>query len=288
MVLTRLLAACACALFLPAPANAQPPVWVVKDADSELVLFGSVHVLPPGLDWRSGALDAALRSADDLWFELPSGPGAEQEIARLAAGRGMLAPGQSLFALLPPDDAARLLKVAQAHGLDRANLARMKPWLAEVALASAVYAKAGADARYGVEATLGGSVPAAVRREALETAAQQIGFFDETPLAEQLSSLAESLRELEADPDTFADLVRAWMAGDVAALDREALQPLRRAAPGVFRRLVTERNERWVTRLEARLKGSGRTVVVVGVGHLVGDEGLPTRFRTLGYSVTGP
>lgn len=288
MVLNRLFAGLAAAFSLAAPAAAQPPVWVVRDADSELVLFGSVHVLPPGLPWRSAALDAALRDADDLWFELPSGPDAEQEIARLAASRGMLAPDQSLFTLLPPADAARLIKVADAHGMDKASLSRLKPWLAEVALASAVYAKAGADSRFGVEAMLGGSVPAAVRREALETASQQIGFFDETPMAEQLASLAGSLRELEEDPDTFADLVRAWMAGDVGALDREALQPLRRASPGVFRRLVTERNERWVSTLDARLKGNGRTVVVVGVGHLVGAEGLPARFRALGYSVTGP
>jgi uncharacterized protein YbaP (TraB family) len=40
--------------------------------------------------------------------------------------------------------------------------------------------------------------------------------------------------------------------------------------------------------LDQRLKGKGRTVVVVGVGHLVGADGLPARLRALGYSVTGP
>ena len=46
----------------------------MRDADSEMVIFGSVHVLPPGLDWRPKALDAALAKADDLWFELPIDP----------------------------------------------------------------------------------------------------------------------------------------------------------------------------------------------------------------------
>ena len=62
----------------------------------------------------------------------------------------------------------------------------------------------------------------------------------------------------------------------------------RAAAPGLYARLVTERNERWLTTLKARLDGSGRTVVVVGVGHLVGQDGLPARLRALGYSVEGP
>jgi uncharacterized protein YbaP (TraB family) len=51
---------------------------------------------------------------------------------------------------------------------------------------------------------------------------------------------------------------------------------------------VVDRNARWMTPLRARMAGSGRTVVVVGVGHLVGSEGLPARFRALGYSVEGP
>jgi uncharacterized protein YbaP (TraB family) len=40
--------------------------------------------------------------------------------------------------------------------------------------------------------------------------------------------------------------------------------------------------------LDARLKGHGHTVVVVGIGHLIGPDGVPARLRALGYSVTGP
>ncbi len=36
-----------------------------------VVLFGSIHLLPAGLDWRPPALDDALARADALWFELP-------------------------------------------------------------------------------------------------------------------------------------------------------------------------------------------------------------------------
>lgn len=283
-----LAAALLAALSLAAPARAEPPVWIVRDADSEVVLFGSIHVLPPGLAWRPKALDRALAEAQDLWFELPSGPAAEAEVARLAATLGILPPGQSLFRLLPAEDAALLMKVARTYGVEPANLDRLEPWLAEVALAGAAYRKSGADTANGVEAQVSGSAPEAIRREAFETPAQQIRLFDEAPLPEQLASLRETLRELDTDPQAYDKLVRAWMAGDVRGLDEEALQPLRQASPGVFRRLVSDRNARWVDALDLRLKGRGKTVVVVGVGHLVGDEGLPARLRALGYSVTGP
>ncbi len=276
--------ALACAL----AARAAPPVWMVRDADSELVLFGSVHILPPGLKWRPAALDAALARADDVWFELPMDPASQAQVAQLAAGLGVLPPGQSLFALLPPADAQMLMKVADAYGVDRLTLDRLEPWLAEVALAGAAYRKAGADTEHGVEATLNAATPRAARRAAFETPAEQLALFDQAPMPEQIASLRETLGELEADPEAYMKLVRAWVAGDVAGLDREALQPLRDAAPKMFARLVAGRNERWLKILQRRLKGHGRTVVIVGVGHLVGPGGLPARLRALGYSVTGP
>jgi hypothetical protein len=105
---------------------------------------------------------------------------------------------------------------------------------------------------------------------------------------EQLASLRETLHEMADKPDEYAVLVKAWIDGDMATLDAEALAPLRKASPDLFKRLVTDRNARWTQVLDARMKGHGKTVVVVGVGHLIGPEGVPARLRALGYSVTGP
>ena len=283
------LAALAAALLasLPKPALAEPRVWVVRDADSEMLIFGSVHVLPPGLSWRPAALDAALRRAEDLWFELPVDAATERETARLAANLGLLPAGQSLFGLLTPADATKLVRLAQVYGVDRVTLERLKPWLAEVALASALYRKFGAVAEHGVEASVSAAAPAAVRRQALETPAQQLSLFDQTPLADQITSLRETMDELDHDPGRFRALIDAWIDGDMAGLERETLS-LRKASPDMFRRLITDRNAAWARTLDGRLKGRGRTVVVVGAGHLVGEDGLPTRLRALGYSVTGP
>jgi uncharacterized protein YbaP (TraB family) len=270
------------------PAAALPPVWIVSDADSELVLFGSVHVLPEGLDWRPPELSAGLARADDVWFEMPMDVEAEAQSARVAASRGLLPAGQSLQQLLPPKTWDRLMAAAVHYRLSPDMLARMEPWLAEVALSGAVYQLAGASPAKGVEKQLHAAAPTAAVRKAFETPEQQIAFFDEAPLADQIASLEHSLEEIERDPEAFSTLVGAWMSGDLATLQRIAIDPLRQAAPVIYRRVVTERNEVWARELDARLKGEGRTVVVVGVGHLIGAEGLPAKLRTLGYSVEGP
>ena len=284
----RLLAGLALALAAATAAQAKPPVWIVRDADSELVLFGSVHLLPPGLDWRSRPLDQALAHADDVWFELPIDPATQAETAMLAGELGVWPAGQSLFQLLPPADGARLLRVARAYGVDPAVLDRLRPWLAEVALGGAAYRKAGATEGHGVEETLSAAAPAAARRQAFETARQQIDILAGAPVADQLASLRQTLEEMDQAPDEYLRLLKAWMAGDLKALDREALRPLRLASPSLYRRLVSDRNARWAEALDLRLKGHGRTVVVVGMGHLIGADGLPARLRALGYRVEGP
>jgi uncharacterized protein YbaP (TraB family) len=275
-------------LWTAGPAWAQPPVWVVRDADSELVLFGSLHVLPARLNWKPPALTRALAAADDLWFELPMDAASEAEVARLAAGRGAMPPGQSLFAVLSRADAVRLSRVAQAYGVAPALLDHLQPWMAEVVLSAATFRRSGANAADGAEKTIAAAAPPSAGRRAFETPAEQISLFADVPMTEQIASLNETLREMQDNPDQFAALLRDWMAGDMAALDREALQPLRKASPAMFRRLVSERNARWASVLDTRLKGRGRTVVVVGVGHLIGPDGVPARLRALGYSVEGP
>lgn len=47
-------------------AEAAPAMWLVKDGDSEIYLFGSMHVLQPGLKWRAPAYDEAWRRADTV------------------------------------------------------------------------------------------------------------------------------------------------------------------------------------------------------------------------------
>ena len=282
------LAVALCATFAASPVPAQPPVWVVKDRNSQLVLFGSVHVLPPGLNWEPPALARALARANDLWFELPIDRQAEALTGQLAVQNGILPEGQSLLALLGPDDAERLTRVAAAYGLSAPFLDRFQPWLAEIALAGGAYREAGATSRTGVEKIIAAAASPKAKLRAFETPEEQIGMLSGGPMPEQLASLRETLGEMEEDPDAFGALVRAWMAGDVGDLDRQALAPMRKVAPGLFKRLVMDRNAAWAAALDARLKGRGRTVVVVGVGHLVGPGSLPSRLRALGYSVSGP
>ena len=283
----RLLGAVA-ALCLATPALAKPPVWIVRDADSEILLFGSVHVLPPGLDWEPERLRAALAAADDVWFELPIDPASEAQTGQIALVKGRLPQDQTLSSLLSPKGRQRLLKACMRFHISPGILDKYEPWYAEVILAVMEFQAAGADADSGVEKMLAAQAPASAQRRAFESPEQQIDMFDSAPRDAQIASLEQSLIEMERDPKAYDRLLGAWMKSDVKALEKNALEPLRKAAPEIYKRLVLDRNAAWTTALDARLKGSGRSVVIVGVGHLIGPGGAPARLRALGYSVEGP
>ena len=167
-------------------------------------------------------------------------------------------------------------------------LDRLRPGRAEVVLGAAAYRKAGAGGDDGVERALAAQVPPTARRRAFETPREQIDLLAGAPPSEQIASLSATLKEMENEPDQYQTLVRAWMAGDLKAMDKEALAPLRKVSPVLFQRILTDRNARWAVALDRRLKGHGRTVVVVGMGHLIGPQGVPARLRALGYRVEGP
>lgn len=280
----------AVALVLPlSAANAAPPIWRVKGPHAEITLFGSVHLLSADTAWKTPALMSALSDADQVWFEIPLDAASQQEAGVDALKRGMLPPGKTLSSLLGPATEANLDRLCQKLGLPRANLEHLQPWLAELTLQLLYFQSQGARAELGVEEQLSSAAPPTAKREAFETVDQQIGYFADDPLPDQVASLAETLDELETDPGIFSRLAAAWAKGNVKAIVREAVQPIKRDTPGVYQHLLVDRNRRFAARIEEMLKDSpGKVLVVVGVGHLVGQDGVPALLRHDKIKVEGP
>jgi uncharacterized protein YbaP (TraB family) len=283
----RALALCL-ALMLPAEALALPPVWVVRDADSTIVLFGSVHLLPKGVAWKPPALDEAMSQADDVWFEAPMDATGQAELTAAAQANALLPQGQTLSALLSPKGRADLQKVSATLKIPVSDLEPLRPWFAELMVSRALFDRLGAEGEDGVEQTVWRAVPPAAERRTLETPAEQVAFFADAPLKDQVASLEETLRDASKAEVDYKALLQAWLAGDIRRLDKEVVEPLKTDAPGLYRRVVVERNARWTEEIARRMQGHGRTVIIVGMGHLIGPDGVPARLRARGFKVEGP
>ena len=269
-------------------ASGQPPLWVVHGRHTTIYMFGSVHILPPGLDWAPPRLLGALPKARELWFELPIDQSTDVAAADLIRTLGYLPPGDSLSRHLTATEETRLRRVGAKFGLAPETLDAMQPWWAEVTLSLKVDDVEGATASHGVEQQLQGFAPVSARRRAFETPAEQIGFLAGASMADQIASLDETLREIEEDPGSYKRMLDGWMTGNVQELTTDALDPLKTASPALYKRLITDRNRRWAETIRKGLAGRGTMVVVVGMAHLIGPEGGPAQLRAAGLAVEGP
>ncbi len=281
-------------LALAPPALADPPIWHVVGGKTDITLFGSVHLLSADTTWLTPALAHDLAEADSIWFEIPIDAAGQAEAAKLALQRGLLPADQTLSATVGPAIWAKLERTARGVNLPPQSLQRLKPWLAELTLSVLAFQGQGARADLGVEQQLAKAAPPGTRREAFETIADQIGFFADGSMADQIDSLNETLDEIDDDPDEFKRLAADWARGDVRAIEAEALGPMKREAPKVYQRLLVDRNTRFAQRIEGLLRGEdgasapNHVLIVVGVGHLVGRDGVPALLRKDGFKVEGP
>lgn len=58
----------ACTADLPAQAAPapRPALWKLADADTTIYLFGTIHILPKDLPWRTPVLEHAIAASDEL------------------------------------------------------------------------------------------------------------------------------------------------------------------------------------------------------------------------------
>ena len=56
-------------------------------------------------------------------------------------------------------------------------------------------------------------------------------------------------------------------------------------APSIRRRLITDRNKRWLPEIVQWLQSGKTYLVVAGAAHMAGSEGLPALLQAQGFQV---
>ena len=263
------------------PVLAEPALWAIKDKDSTIYLFGTVHVLKPSTPWRSPKIAKAFQDADDVVMEIeqPEDPATTRALL-LKYG---LDPAAPLSTKLKPESYAKLQAAAQGMGFPPQALEPMRPWLAALTVSLTPLLKAGYDPESGVEKLLTAQAKAAGKPiAAFETMEQQVRFFADMTPVQEAQLLDSTLDEVDDGPAKIDALVAAWAAGDQDELKRQMVDEMQADYPDVYKLLLVDRNQDWANQLKTRLAGSGVSFVAVGAGHLVGPDSLQAQLAKLG------
>ncbi|MGN6329739.1 MAG: TraB/GumN family protein [Rhodanobacter sp.] len=277
----RLLAGAA--LFLASLcATAKPALWVAKDADTTIYLFGTVHLLPNDTDWHNDTLDRAVADSQTLYIELTDDDPANMMALVLRYGMDAAHPLTSQL------DAAEQLRLSTAAtkagvpgGMQVLNM--MRPWLAALTLTTAPLLKAGLDPEHGVDKQLQARMAAAGKAVlGLETAEQQMRFLADMPHAVQLDFLRSAMRDVDKGVAQLDEVIDAWKNGDVAAIARLEDEDMRQTTPELYQRLLVARNQAWATKIAAMLQQPGTIFIAVGAAHLAGPDSVQAQLNKQG------
>lgn len=263
-----------------------PALYVVRDADSTMYLYGTVHVRPRGADWADQDVRDALASAEEIWTEIEISPEADRRAQALSMQLGAAPPDRPLSSWLSAEENARLDALTQRLGISRSYIENMQPWMAGLTLSLLPIMQAGYDPQSGVDRAIDAyGDEAGKTMRALETIEQQLGFFSGLDEQTQRAFLLESIDEAEQGPAMIAEMTSAWERGDLEMLERVVVDDTREEYPAVYDALFVQRNNAWVEILVEELEGAGVDFVAVGAGHLLGEDGLVEQLRARGYTV---
>jgi hypothetical protein len=272
----------------PASTIATPPMWRLADEDTEIILVGTFHILPPDLQWRSPELGKAIDAAEEIWFEAETDtPDAQKDAMRIIEAQGLLKKGVTLSSMIEQEDAQKLGEIIESlNDPDLAEIERMRPWYAFLALSVKFIESKGFEPGAGLESRLIAEGRARGRDFVfLETMRQQLAFFSKLTPESERSLLVLTIRDWEQETAEFDTLFAAWKAGDADAIDALMNAAMRDTAPEVYETLVKKRNEAWAGRIKSALDSPGRKLIAVGAAHLVGADGVPALLEAEGLSV---
>lgn len=269
----------------PQASTAEPALWVIRDADSTLYLFGTVHLLRPATVWATPRVMAAFDASTDIWFEVDDVAG-DADTAMLIASHG-LTSGRPLSRLLSPEDRRALSAAVSRAGLTDGQVDGFRPWLASLIVGNAPLLEAGYDPASGVETRLRERAAVAGKPvRGLETMEDQFLYLADLPEETQIDLLRHMIQPPEV---MLADLdasVAAWVVGDMAGLERAISLPMRRGSEALYQAIIVRRSVLLADHLQTVLAGSGVSFVALGAGYLAGEDSVQSVLADRGVAVT--
>ena len=243
----------------PPREDATPAMFVVRDEDTTVYIFGTFHALDGKADWLNDRVRTAFENSGELVLEtvIPEGP--VQVKPAFRPQPLSVTPSASFLATT-----RMAINAGRSQGMQVGN---------------------GADnvLRHMAEAQ-GKPV------QGLETLELQLNMFNRMPAATAASAPkagqpVEDRNPMQDLSRAMSDMQSAWKHGDQSVFVR-LLGQLEQSSPDTYRMMFTERNARWADWIAGRMQTPGTVFVAVGAGHLAGKDSVLVRLAQLGIPST--
>ncbi len=253
------------------PDDADPALWMIRDKDTTIYLFGTVHILKPGMTWFDEAVKTSFDASDELVIEMIKPEPAE--MMRIVNDLAIDKTGIALRDKLSADDRSHYEATLTKLNIPVAAFDALAPWFASVNISLIPLMRAGYAADQGVEdALLTHAKARDIKITGLETPEQQLGFFDNLPQDVQIRFLNFTIDTIDEAAEGMEQMVTEWASANVNELGELMNAGLEDQL--IYDTLLVNRNLQWAEWVEQRMAEPGAVFMAVGAGHLAGESSV--------------
>ena len=257
----------------PARPDADPAMWVLKDDDTTIYLFGTFHGLDGKTDWFNDEVKAAFDASDEVVVEaiMPEDQAAMQP---LIVKYAVDATGKTLTSKLSAEMKTKYEKTMAGIGIPAQAFEPLEPWFVTMALTAVAGQKIGLKPEHGADVTITRAAKAAGKNVAeLEGAEWQLSLFDKMPEDKQIVQLGQTLDAVPEMGPQLTQMLASWSKGDVEALATMMNASLKET-PELYKMIFSDRNATWADWIQKRMDQPGTVFLAVGAGHLAGQDSV--------------
>ena len=265
--------------------QAETSLWKISHGQHILYLGGTIHVLRQSDYPLPAAYQQAFEHSSLVGFETDLRQINSRDFQQLLLAKTRYPAGENLADHLSPEAFQALQRYCDDAGIAVAALLPFKPAIAMLTMMNLELARQditgiGVDNYFLQQAEAAGKPVLG-----LESAEKQLDFIVSMGEGKESEFILHSLQDLQQLGSLLQQMIDQWRSGNSRALDRLFVAPLAQEYPAIYQTLLVERNQAWLPKIEQLLQTEGTELVLIGVAHLVGADGLIQQLEQRGYQV---
>jgi uncharacterized protein len=267
----------------PAPSTRKAMFWKATSGTNVVYLLGSIHLGSKDMYPLAKEIEDAFEGSNTLIVEADIRHADMQKTQSMVLAKGMYPADDSLWNHVSPETRKSVESFCTKFELPVEALARLRPWVVAVTIATVPMLKNGMDPSLGIDNYFleKSGKKRVVEIESAEWQLNLLSGFSDDMQEKFLRSATEEGKEMM---DNLKRLQDAWMTGDADKMD-SLIRETSRTPDEITRKLLTDRNPHMAEVAEQYLKGKEPAFLVVGAAHMVGKDGLVALLQKRGYKV---
>jgi len=260
-------------------------IWKIESDSNTVYLMGSIHFLQEDdypLDER---FDQCFQNAENIVFELHYDSTQTPKFQQYTLLKAFYPEGGT-FKSSVSDSTYTLVKNKLLElGMPIEKLNAFQPWFIAVTMLSLNLQKLGFDPKLGIDQHFFTLAKESQKNIIpLETPEYQLDLLATLGGDDQENFVIQTMDQFDEMESGFRDIVDAWETGDLEKLN-ELLNKGFEEYPVLKQSLLIQRNHNWLDKIVQFTEDNEDYLVIVGAGHLAGEEGLVELLEAQGYSL---